>query len=129
MLLAMLTSCLAPVARAESTTSCSDLANLKIDGIALTKAAPVPAGTTIASPYPGAPSIGPLPAHRRVDGVIHRRKGMDGEEFGIGFAVGLPEMNAWNGDFMMQGGGGGNGVIAYPFGASYSGDQQALERG
>ena len=28
---------------------------------------------------------------------------------------------AWNGDFMMQGGGGGNGFVAYPAGANYAG--------
>ncbi len=70
-----------------------------------------------------------LPAHCRVDGVINRRKGVDGQEFGIGFALALPESVAWNGDFMMQGGGGGNGVIAYPAGASYAGDKPALSRG
>jgi hypothetical protein len=70
-----------------------------------------------------------LPAHCRVDGVIHRRKGVGGEEFGIGFALALPEQTAWNGDFMMQGGGGGNGVIAYPLGSSYTGEKPALTRG
>ena len=113
----------------ESTNSCADLANLKIDGVEITKAAPVPAGTTVPPPYPGAASTGPLPAHCRVDGVIHRRKSADGEEFGIGFAVALPESNTWNGDFMMQGGGGGNGVVAYPIGASYSGQKPALVQG
>ena len=61
--------------------------------------------------------------------MINRRKGADGVEFGIGFSVALPEPNAWNGDFMMQGGGGGNGVVAYPTGASYTGDKPALSRG
>ena len=70
-----------------------------------------------------------LPAHCRVDGVINRRKGVDGQEFGIGFALALPENAAWNGDFMMQGGGGGNGIIAYPAGANYAGDKPALSRG
>ena len=51
-----------------------------------------------------------------MDGVINRRKGAGGEEFGIGFALALPEAAAWNGDFMMQGGGGGNGVVSYPLG-------------
>ena len=60
---------------------------------------------------------------------MHRRKGAGGEEFGIGFAVALPDKDAWNGDFVMQGGGGGNGVVAYPAGASYSGDTPALARG
>lgn len=103
----MVTSCLAPVARAESTISCADLANLRIDGVEVTKAAIVPAGTTLPPPYRGAPSTGPLPAHCRLDGVIHRRKGAGGEEFGIEFALALPGKDAWNGDFMMQGGGGG----------------------
>ena len=89
----------------------------------------IPAGTTVPPMYPGAPSTGPLPAHCRVDGVINRRKGAGGEEFGIGFALALPEKEAWNGDFMMQGGGGGNGVVSYPLGASYAGDKPALVRG
>ncbi|MEO6817928.1 MAG: tannase/feruloyl esterase family alpha/beta hydrolase, partial [Edaphobacter sp.] len=80
-------------------------------------------------PVPYAGKIGPLPAHCLVDGVIHRRKGVDGEEYGIGFALALPSQDAWNGDFMMQGGGGSNGVINYPLGSSYSGDKPALVRG
>ncbi len=129
LLLAITASCLCLAARAEPASSCADAAKLKIDGVEINKAAPVPAGTTIPPPYPGAPSLGPLPAHCRVDGVIHRRKGADGEEFGIGFALALPEKEAWNGDFMMQGGGGGNGVVAYPLGATYSGEKPALVRG
>ena len=89
----------------------------------------IPEGFTVPAPYPGAPSIGPLPAHCRVDGVINRRKGVDGREFGIGFSLALPDPSAWNGDFMMQGGGGGNGIVAYPAGANYSGDRPALSRG
>jgi hypothetical protein len=46
-----------------------------------------------------------------VDGVIGRRQEADGREFGIGFALGLPGQEAWNGDFMMQGAGGGNGFV------------------
>ena len=129
LLLAMIAMCIAPQARALSTNSCADVANLKMDGVEITKAVLVPAGTTVPPLYPGAPSAGPLPVHCRVDGVIHRRKGADGEEFGIGFALALPERDAWNGDFMMQGGGGGNGVVAYPLGASYSGEKPALVRG
>jgi feruloyl esterase len=70
-----------------------------------------------------------LPAHCRIDGIINRRKGAGGEEFGIGFAIALSDPPAWNGDFMMQGGGGGNGVVAYPTGANYAGDKPALARG
>lgn len=120
--------CAAVAAQSQSTDSCAALTNLKLEGVEITKAAIIPAGTTVPS-FPGAPSLGPLPAHCRVDGVIHRRKGAEGEEFGIGFALALPLGEAWNGDFMMQGGGGGNGVISYPLGASYSGEKPALVRG
>jgi len=129
MLFILAASAAAGTAQTQNTHGCANLINLKIDGVEFTKAAEVPAGTTIPGPYPGAPGIGPLPAHCRADGVLHRRKGADGEEFGIGFAVALPEPAEWNGDFMMQGGGGGNGVVAYPAGASYSGEKPALARG
>jgi len=117
------------IADAQSPASCANLASLKLDRVEITKAELIPAGFTVPPPYPGAPSTGPLPAHCRVDGVINRRKGVDGQEFGIGFALALPDKTAWNGDFMMQGGGGGNGIVAYPTGASYAGDKPALSRG
>lgn len=115
--------------RAQSPASCSGISQIKLDGVEITKAELVPAGTTIPPPYPGAAGIGPLPAHCLVHGVINRRKGVDGQEFGIGFALGLPEPSEWNGDFMMQGGGGGNGYVAYPTGAGYAGDKPGLSRG
>src|SRR5215831_4893108 len=127
--LAIMTFAVSLSATGQKLPSCTDLAALKLDRVEITKAMLVPAGVTIPPPYPGAASIGPLPAHCRVDGVINRRKGIGGEEFGIGFAVTLPEREKWNGDFVMQGGGGGNGTVAYPTGAQYSGDQPALARG
>ena len=117
--------CAPLAAQSESADPCAALAGLKIDGVEITKAALVSAGTTVPPPYPGAPGLGPFPAHCRVDGIINRRKGIDGQEFGIGFALALPEPATWNGDFMMQGGGGGNGIIAYPAGANYAGDKRA----
>src|ERR1017187_1671271 len=99
--------CAPLAAQCESADPCAALAGLKIDGVEITKAALVPAGTTVPPPYPGATGIGPLPAHCGVDGVINRRRGADGQELGIGFALALPETASWNGDFMMQGGGGG----------------------
>jgi hypothetical protein len=113
--------------KAQAASSCAGLATVKIDSVEITKAESIAAGAMIPVPYAG--TIGPLPAHCRVDGVIHRRKGVGGEEFGIGFALALPEQSAWNGDFMMQGGGGGNGVVAYPLGSSYTGEKPALSRG
>jgi len=107
--------------------ACAGLTSMKIPGVEITKAATVPAGP--AEPLPqGWPGYrGQLPAHCRVDGVIHRRKGVDGEEFGIGFALALPD--EWNGDFLMQGGGGGNGYIDQPTGATAAGDKPGLVRG
>jgi Tannase and feruloyl esterase len=116
-------------AHAESANPCADLTGLGLPGVEITKSELIPAGTMVQLPYPGAPSIGPLPAHCRVDGVINRRKGVDGQEFGIGFAIALPDLAVWNGDFMMQGGGGGNGIVSYPVGANYAGNIPALTRG
>jgi feruloyl esterase len=118
---------LAAAAQSPSALSCAALASLKIDGVEIVKAASVSAGAFIPLPYVG--YKGPYPAHCRVDGIINRRKGFGGEEFGISFAVALPEPAAWNGDFVMQGGGGGNGVVGYPAGASFTGDKPALVRG
>jgi feruloyl esterase len=129
LVVAVVFCCTAVASKAEPAGACTDLASLKMDGVEITKAEAVPAGKTVPGPYPGTPAIGPLPAHCRVDGVINRRKGVGGEEFGIGFALALPDKDAWNGDFMMQGGGGGNGVVAYPAGASFAGDKPALVRG
>ena len=129
LLLAASFCCTFVASKAQTANSCAALASLKFDDVEITKAELVPAGTTVPPPYPGAPGIGPLPAHCHVDGVIHRRKGVGGEEFGIGFALAFPQPEAWNGDFMMQGGGGGNGIVAYPAGANYSGDKPALSRG
>jgi hypothetical protein len=116
-------------AAAQTSSPCADLTRLKFEGVEITKSEPVPTGTTIPPVYPGAPAIGPLAAHCRVDGVINRRKGIDGQEFGIRFAIALPDKATWNGDFMMQGGGGANGIVAYPAGASYTGEKPALSRG
>lgn len=119
---------MAAVVQAQSAISCTDLTGLKIDGVEIVKAEAVAPGVAILGQFNAAIN-GKLPAHCRVDGVIHRRKGAGGEEFGIGFAVALPEAAAWNGDLMMMGGGGGNGVIAYPAGAQYTGEKPALTRG
>ncbi len=118
---AALTACLAAgITQAASTNSCEGLAALRINRVEITKAARVSGRAS---------RNGPLPAHCRVDGVINRRRGADGEEFAIGFALALPEQGEWNGDFMMQGGGGGNGFVGDPIGASYSGVKPALVRG
>src|SRR3989442_8790119 len=55
-----------------------------------------------------------LPAHCRIEGVINRRKGAGGVEYGIGFVLNLPD--DWNSRFMFQGGGAYNGSIGEPRG-------------
>jgi len=120
-------SCLPVLIHSQSANSCTDLKGLAIKDVEITKGEVVSAGAMIPVPYAG--TVGPLPAHCHLEGVIHRRKGVGGEEFGIGFALSLPTPDAWNGDFMMQGGGGGNGVVAYPMGSSYTGEKPALSRG
>ncbi|MBV9039116.1 MAG: tannase/feruloyl esterase family alpha/beta hydrolase [Acidobacteriaceae bacterium] len=121
--------CAFAVAQAQQPDRCAELNQLKLSGVEITKTELIGAGTTVPAPHAGAPAIGPLPAHCRVDGVINRRKGVDDEEFGIGFAVTLPEKEVWNEDFLMQGGGGGNGIVADPAGANYAGNTPALARG
>ncbi len=58
---------------------------------------------------------------------MNRRTGVGGEEFGINFALALPDK--WNGDFLMQGGGGSNGVVLPPIGLVAAGATPALMRG
>jgi len=128
-LLLAFASCCALAAAAQTQDLCSGLVAIQLDRVEITKAEFIPTGFVVPPLYPGASSIGPLPAHCRVDGVINRRKGIDDQEFGIGFAIALPDRSAWNGDFMMQGGGGGNGVVSYPAGGNYAGDTPALSRG
>lgn len=118
--------CLTTAVSAQQANSCVGLMNSKSSGVEITKAAPIPAGSTEPNPYgPGRSS--PLPAYCRVEGIINRRSGVGGEEFGIRFALAMPEK--WNGDFLMQGGGGGNGVVFPPLGLNAAGDTPALMRG
>ena len=60
-------------AQAQSTSSdrCSGLKSVRLTGVEITNAEPVPAGKTIAPAYPGGSVVGPLPAHCRVDGMIN----------------------------------------------------------
>src|SRR5579859_3942802 len=110
---------------AQQSNSCTSLANFKAPKVEITKATAIAAGTTENVPWAG--TIGPLPAYCRVEGVINRRTGVAGEEFGITFALAMPEK--WNGDFLMQGGGGSNGVVMAPLGLNAAGDKPGLIRG
>ena len=111
---------------AQQSNACAGLMHFKAANVEISKAAPIAAGTTEPNPW-GPGHSAPLPAYCRVEGVINRRTGVGGEEFGINFALAMPDK--WNGDFLMQGGGGGNGVVMAPLGLNASGDTPALVRG
>ncbi len=111
---------------AQQPASCASLTNFKAENVEITKAAAIAAGTTELNPW-GPGHSAPLPAYCRVEGVMNRRTGVDGEEFGITFALAMPDK--WNGDFLMQGGGGSNGVVMPPLGLNAAGDTPALMRG
>src|ERR1017187_8468249 len=111
---------------AEEKDSCTSLMDAKVPRVEITKTAHVEAGSTEPIPWNQSRSA-PLPAYCRVDGVIHRRTGVGGEEFGITFALAMPD--TWNGDFLMQGGGGSNGIVLAPLGLNAAGDKPGLIRG
>ena len=106
--------------------SCTNLKAFKEANVEITKAEAVPAGSTEEKPW-GQGRTAPLPAYCRVEGIMNRRTGVGGEEFGITFALDLPEN--WNRDFLMQGGGGSNGIVMSPLGLNAAGDMPALIRG
>src|SRR5215831_8448780 len=112
--------------RAQQGDPCEGLKHFKAANVEITKATAIPAGTIQERPFGQGPT-GPLPAYCRVEGVMNRRTGVGGEEFGISFALAMPAN--WNGDLLMQGGGGSNGVVASPLGLNASGNTPALVRG
>ncbi|MGA8028136.1 MAG: tannase/feruloyl esterase family alpha/beta hydrolase [Bryobacteraceae bacterium] len=105
---------------------CGGLMKFSAAGVEITKASPIPAGTTEPNPY-GTGHSSPLPFYCRVEGIINRRSGVGGEQFGINFELAMPEK--WNGDFLMQGGGGGNGIVLPALGQTAAGQHPALMRG
>ncbi len=111
---------------AQQNDSCSPLMNFKIPSLEITKADHVEAGSTEPIPWNQSRSA-PLPAYCRIEGVMNRRTGVGGEEFGITFVLAMPDK--WNGDFVMQGGGGSNGVVIAPLGLNAAGDTPGLMRG
>jgi feruloyl esterase len=117
----------APGGWSQQPDSCASVANFKAPGVEITKAASIAAGSKEPVPFTAPAQFLVLPAYCRVEGVIHRRKGVGGEEFGIQFALAMPEQ--WNGDFLMQGGAGGNGIVYPPLGLVAAGDKPALMRG
>ncbi len=87
--------------------ACSNLATLTkfpVPATQITLTKFNPAGTTTANGVP-------LPDHCQIQGVINRRIGTDGYQYGDMFEVRLPVPAAWNGRFMFQGGGGTEGSV------------------
>ena len=79
---------------AQQKDSCTGLIDVKISGVEITKAAHIEAGGT--EPIPWSQSrTAPLPGYCQVDGVIHRRTGVGGDEFGITFALAMPDKLEW----------------------------------
>ena len=105
---------------------CADLMKFQVTGVEITKAESIAAGTTVPNPW-GPGHSAPLPAYCRVEGIMNRRVGVGGEQFGTTFALALPE--SWNGDLLMQGGAGANGIVAEPLGVVAAGDKPGLMRG
>lgn len=101
--------------------NCERLADFSYDGVA------VEIESTERVAARETPFAGSLPAHCRVDGVLDRRIGVGGVEYGVRFALALPD--AWNGRFLFQGGGGLNGSVGEPTGQNAAGDTPALARG
>ena len=111
---------------AESGDSCAGLREFKAPNVEITTAAKIAAGTTEEKPW-GQGRTAALPGYCRVEGIMNRRTGVGGEEFGITFALAMPDN--WNGDLLMQGGAGSNGIVMAPLGLNASGDTPALIRG
>jgi hypothetical protein len=120
----LIASC--PGARAAA--ACADLLKFSAPGADATiQKAQELAAATLSAPPGGPPGSLQVPAHCRVDGIIGAHTGQDGKAYGIRFAVAMPAQ--WNGRLLYQGGGGLNGSVQLPMGATAAGDSSALNRG
>ena len=116
-------------AQTPSPDACAALTTLQLPGVnvIVTKTEWMAAGPLPSGRGGGPPSGVTLPAYCRLDGMIDRRVGAANVTYGIGFALALPEN--WNGRFLLQGGGGLNGSVQAPLGASAAGGNPGLARG
>jgi len=97
------------------------------DDVRIVVASHFDASAAKAASGPGFGAVPALPAHCRIEGIINERKGAGGKDYGIRFAIALPD--AWEGRFLLQGGGGLNGSVNPPVGPDASGAAPALARG
>lgn len=112
----------APVPR-DMARACANLTGRSAGDVAITSAVLRQAGPPAEAPGTAAP----LPPHCYVEGTINRRVGVGGADYGIGFALALAL--DWNGRFLLQGGGGLNGVVLPPTGPVAAGHGSALAMG
>jgi feruloyl esterase len=110
---------------ADQAGRCTALVGQRMGEVEITAATFHPQGRSVAGP-PGRPAAAMAP-HCWVQGTINRRVGAGGVEYGIGFELALPV--AWNGRYLLMGGGGLNGSIRPPSGPVAAGTNDALSRG
>lgn len=113
-------------ALAQPACSVDRLDTLRVPDLRLAHAEHLAATRPLAAPGQAAPPGLPTP-HCRIEGIIAPRMGADGKPYGMKFALALPDQ--WNGRFLFQGGGGLNGTVREPLGATAAGDAPALSRG
>jgi hypothetical protein len=109
---------------------CTAMMRAQIPGVSIQKAEVVPAQAAGGAPKSGMMPMNPqaaMPSYCRVDGIVDARKGLNGVDYGIGFAVALPA--DWTGRLLLQGGGGLNGNVSTPLGFQAAGNNPALTRG
>jgi pimeloyl-ACP methyl ester carboxylesterase len=111
---------------AHASSSCASLLKLSPPGAVVTAARQF-TKSQLAAESGVAPASVRLPAHCRVEGVIGARVGVDGKSYGIRFALVMPD--EWNGRLLYQGGGGLNGSVQPPVGATAAGETPAVARG
>jgi Tannase and feruloyl esterase len=97
--------------------NCADVAaKFSYANLRITSSDAVAAGALATSGASNAPKTAyDAPAHCLVKGLMHERKGIDGQDYAIGFEMRLP--NVWNGRFYHQVNGGIDGVVQVALGA------------
>lgn len=116
--------------RGDAAQRCRTLAGLELEGVEIVGAKLVPAapaGTVRFNAFTENTFDAAFPEYCRVDGVINRRVGSGGVEYGIGFALNLP--TTWEGRLLFQGGGAFNGAVRDPYGPNPDPKDPALARG
>ena len=99
-----------------ATGTCSTLMQFHSFAVEITAAEDLAAGPFSQNGPPGAPpTVIQLPAYCQVTGIIEKRIGVSGKQYGIRFELRLPLQ--WNHRFLFQGGAGINGAVHPAVGA------------